>query len=62
MPATSKLEIPDVPTLKYEKKRRRPDSDQWGRGVENNALRNWQAKMMERKRQQGYISSKAYSP
>ncbi|XP_061190862.1 MYCBP-associated protein-like isoform X2 [Saccostrea echinata] len=45
---------PDKPTLKYEKKRRhRPEPLQPN---ENNALINWQMKMMERKRQQGYIS------
>ena len=49
---------PSTPTLKYEKKKRRYDDDQWGRSNESNALRNWQLKMMERKKQQGYISSK----
>ena len=44
-----------TPTLKYEKKKR-------SREVklskdDNNALINWQLKMLERKRQQGYISS-----
>jgi hypothetical protein len=47
-------------TLKYEKKKRRYDDDKWGRNNESNALRNWQLKMMERKKQQGYISSKQF--
>ncbi|KAL4226579.1 hypothetical protein ACF0H5_014564 [Mactra antiquata] len=47
---------PIEPTLKYEKKKRRRDNDEWGRNVESNALKNWEMKMIERKRQQGYIS------
>ena len=48
--------VDEVPTVKYEKKRRpRRDTTH---ANENNALHNWQLKMMERKRQQGYISSK----
>ncbi|XP_052073904.1 MYCBP-associated protein-like isoform X2 [Mytilus californianus] len=43
-----------VPTLKYEKKKRvhQPPSH----ANENKALHNWQMKMIERKKQQGYIS------
>lgn len=47
---------PMVPTLKYEKKKRSYEEDQFGRSNESNALRNWQLKMLERKKQQGYIS------
>eukprot|EP00105_Crassostrea_gigas_P026752 XP_011447824.1 PREDICTED: MYCBP-associated protein-like isoform X3 [Crassostrea gigas] len=53
VPSEADLE-PDRPTLKYEKKKR--DRGDRQRNNENNALINWQMKMMERKRQQGYIS------
>nr|KAG5685963.1 hypothetical protein BaRGS_021386 [Batillaria attramentaria] len=43
------------PTLKYEKKRK-PVEQTPRKADENNALRNWQLRMLERKRQQGYIS------
>ncbi|XP_045166517.2 MYCBP-associated protein-like isoform X4 [Mercenaria mercenaria] len=57
IPAVRKEDMqPTVPTLKYEKKKRRHDDDQWGHSNESNALRNWQLKMLERKKQQGYIS------
>ncbi|WAR25478.1 MYBPP-like protein [Mya arenaria] len=62
IPATSHDEMSQVPTLKYEKKRRRQYSDQWGRDMESNALHNWQLKMLERKRQQGYISKLLQKP
>lgn len=45
---------PAAPTLKYEKKKRvRPAGKH---ADESKALHNWQMKMIERKRQQGYIS------
>ncbi|XP_056002049.1 MYCBP-associated protein-like isoform X3 [Ostrea edulis] len=53
VPRDSDLQ-PDRPTVKYEKKRR--DRPERLRPNESNALLNWQMKMMERKRQQGYIS------
>lgn len=57
IPAVRKEDMqPMAPTLKYEKKKHRRDDDQWGRSNESNALRNWQLKMLERKKQQGYIS------
>lgn len=47
---------PAAPTLKYEKKKRtRPAGKH---ADESKALHNWQMKMIERKRQQGYISSR----
>ncbi|KAK3094720.1 hypothetical protein FSP39_005416 [Pinctada imbricata] len=47
----------EVPTVKYEKKQReKKERRDHAHANENNALRNWQLKMMERKRQQGYIS------
>lgn len=55
--AVSKAEPqPLVPSLKYEKKKKVRVQTQPTEDNESNALRNWQAKMMERKRQQGYIS------
>lgn len=45
----------DKPTLKYEKKRKPVDRTA-KKADENNALRNWQLRMLERKHQQGYIS------
>jgi hypothetical protein len=49
------------PTLKYERKRKFPPSYMQGiQFDESNALKNWQAKMLERKRQQGYISSEEH--
>lgn len=58
IPARSRAEIQStVPTLKYEKKKRGVGTQQDARNTESNALRNWQMKMLERKRQQGYISS-----
>ena len=45
-----------VPTLKYEKKKRVRTTPTHAN--ENRALHNWQMKMIERKKQQGYISSK----
>ncbi|XP_070178743.1 MYCBP-associated protein-like isoform X2 [Littorina saxatilis] len=42
-------------TVKYEKKRKRTTRET-PRKSEDNALRHWQQKMIERKRQQGYIS------
>ena len=45
----------DTPTVKYEKKKKTRDVKL--SKDDNNALRNWQNKMIERKRQQGYISS-----
>ncbi|CAL1533076.1 unnamed protein product [Lymnaea stagnalis] len=48
----------DTPSVKYEKKKQpiRLSQD------ESNALRNWNIKMMERKRQQGYISNLLQKP
>ncbi|KAL8622315.1 hypothetical protein ACOMHN_043319 [Nucella lapillus] len=46
----------DQLTVKYEKKRKRATEGGTKKGDESNALLNWQQKMMERKRQQGYIS------
>ncbi|KAL8622323.1 hypothetical protein ACOMHN_043327 [Nucella lapillus] len=46
----------DKLTVKYEKKRKRATEGGTKKGDESNALLNWQQKMMERKRQQGYIS------
>ena len=43
-------------TVKYEKKRKRVTGDA-AQKSDDSALRNWQQKMLERKRQQGYISS-----
>lgn len=55
LPVPSEADLqPDRPTVKYEKKKR--DRGDRLRNNENNALINWQLKMMERKRQQGYIS------
>ncbi|BFZ25781.1 hypothetical protein BsWGS_28820 [Bradybaena similaris] len=45
------LEEVGTPTVKYEKKRHKHHRD-----TESNSLRNWYNKMMERKKQQGYIS------
>ncbi|GFO12288.1 mycbp-associated protein-like isoform x4, partial [Plakobranchus ocellatus] len=44
----------DTPTVKYEKVKRQQKA-KLSRD-DNNALANWQHRMMERKRQQGYIS------
>ena len=44
-----------TPTVKYEKKKRPLHAP--NHADEHKALQNWQAKMRERKRQQGYISS-----
>ncbi|XP_076438931.1 MYCBP-associated protein-like isoform X3 [Babylonia areolata] len=46
----------DSLTVKYEKKRKRSTEEGEKKSDESNALRNWQQKMIERKRQQGYIS------
>ncbi|XP_078330046.1 MYCBP-associated protein-like isoform X1 [Crassostrea virginica] len=55
LPVPSDADLqPDRPTVKYEKKKR--DRCDRLRPNENNALINWQLKMLERKRQQGYIS------
>ena len=49
---------PKTPSIKFEKKTKdvypKPREANMD---ESNALKNWQMKMMERKRQQGYISS-----
>ncbi|XP_046350342.2 MYCBP-associated protein-like isoform X3 [Haliotis rufescens] len=47
---------PPAPTLKYEKKRKMMKDNIRAQADENNALKNWQLRMIERKRQQGYIS------
>lgn len=57
------FEIPDkykvrTPTVKYEKTKKAPKHPQYSSVDETNALMNWQKKMFERKKQQGYISSK----
>jgi len=58
IPARSRADNKSLsPTLKYEKKKRRHDYQQCGRNIESNALKNWEMKMLERKRQQGHISS-----
>lgn len=44
-----------IPTVKYEKKKRGYRAPTHAN--ENKALHNWQMKMIERKKQQGYISS-----
>ena len=46
-----------APTVKYEKRRRQQHEDT-SHTDESKALRNWQLRMMERKKQQGHISSK----
>ena len=48
---------PVTPTVKYQKKRRQQHEDT-ARTDESKALKNWQMRMLERKKQQGYISSK----
>ncbi|KAK3576672.1 hypothetical protein CHS0354_004957 [Potamilus streckersoni] len=55
-PETHIEPISDVPTLKYEKKRKRTTPYDLIGQDESKALQNWQAKMLERKRQQGHIS------
>ena len=51
---------PLTPSVRYEKKRRRQQHEDTSRNNESNALKNWQSRMMERKKQQGYISSKSF--
>ncbi|XP_025083097.1 MYCBP-associated protein-like isoform X2 [Pomacea canaliculata] len=51
----------EKPTLKYEKKLHHVKKQQ-SEVEESNALRNWQLKMLERKRQQGYISKLLQKP
>ncbi len=46
-------------TTKYEKKKTMSDHPKMQSVEESNALRNWQLRMMERKKQQGYLSSKS---
>ncbi|XP_064644995.1 MYCBP-associated protein-like isoform X2 [Lineus longissimus] len=51
------------PTVKYERKRKFPPSYMTGiQFDESNALKNWQAKMLERKKQQGHISKLLQKP
>ena len=49
---------PLTPSVRFEKKRRRQQHEETSHTDESKALRNWQLRMMERKKQQGYISSK----
>ena len=44
-------------TAKYEKKSRVSSHPKMQSVTQSNALDNWQAKMLERKKQQGYLSS-----
>jgi len=44
-----------TPTVKYERKKKGLHAP--FHANESKALQNWQAKMLERKKQQGYISS-----
>ncbi|KAK3796750.1 hypothetical protein RRG08_065884 [Elysia crispata] len=53
--ARSTAERGHAPTVKYEKKRQQQQRARLSRD-DNNPLANWQHRMMERKRQQGYIS------
>ena len=46
----------DILTLKYEKPKL-SNFPKFQNVEESNALKNWQQKMMERKKQQGYLSS-----
>lgn len=50
----------EKPTLKYEKHKGAQEEYLRSKMEENNALKNWQLKMIERKRQQGYISSETF--
>ncbi|XP_023932821.1 MYCBP-associated protein-like isoform X2 [Lingula anatina] len=55
------FEIPErlkvhTPTVKYEKKKKASSHPRYQSVDETNALVNWQKKMLERKKQQGYIS------
>ncbi|XP_046580766.1 MYCBP-associated protein-like isoform X2 [Haliotis rubra] len=47
---------PSAPTLKYERKKKMVKDNIHSQADENNALRNWHLRMMQRKKQQGYIS------
>ncbi|XP_070535835.1 MYCBP-associated protein-like [Ptychodera flava] len=53
---------PRTPSVKYEKKRTSAVPPQNPLLDENNALKNWQQKMIDRKRQQGYISKLLQKP
>lgn len=55
-PRVEETQTGDKLTVKYEKKRKRVVGE-GAKKSDDNALRNWQQKMLERKRQQGYISS-----
>ena len=43
-------------SVKYEKKKKK-DYPQYESVEESNALKNWQRRMLERRKQQGYLSS-----
>lgn len=52
-----KREDTQITIQTYKRKVCDYDDDEWGCSNDSNALKNWQVKMMERKKQQGYISS-----
>ena len=57
LPITRREDMRITPSVRFEK-RPRQQHEGTARTDESKALKNWQMRMMERKKQQGYISSK----